>query len=58
MSHNTYDYIEFTLKKFYPEKFKKEYQEGIETPVLRFKDRIDLSLNFSKNFYLAIKNIA
>lgn len=58
MKHNTYEQVESTLKKIYPKKFLQEYQEGIETPILRFKDRIDLSISFSNSFYTSIKQYA
>ena len=58
MANNTYEYVEFTLKKKYPKLFNSEYQEGIETPILRFKDRIDLSIKFCNSFYQAVKNYA
>lgn len=51
MNNNTYEYVEFVLKKKYPKLFEREYQEGMETPILKFKDRIDLSVNFCKSFY-------
>lgn len=59
MSHNTYEYIDFTLKKRYGKEYEeRKYFEGIETPIMRFKEKIVNSLNFAKMFHLSIKNIA
>lgn len=58
MANNTYEYVEFTLKKQYPKIFELKYTEGVETPILRFKDRIDLSISFCNSFYQSVKHYA
>lgn len=56
MNHNTYQYIDFTFKRKYPELYQKEYAEGMESPLLKFKERIELSVNFCKSFHQSIRN--
>lgn len=59
MNNNNYDYLEFILKKRYGKEYDSQhYYEGIETPIMRFKDKIDNSIKFAKMFHLSIKNIA
>lgn len=51
MGQVTWEYIEFVLRKKYSEKFKLEYTDEMEDKIIKFKERIDISVSFCKSFY-------
>lgn len=55
MGQVTWEYVEFVLRKRYAEKFKMEYQDAMEEKIVKFKERIDISVNFCKSFHQSIK---